>query len=322
MEAFIANNYANYNSKKGYERMVMENYHRIVDNQRETIRYFEETSIQIWYNIESLDYSMHWHPALEIILVLEEDYTIEFPGETMVLKPYDILIIPAGELHHLLARDGGSRVIYLFDFDSISKIGGLSYIVPLLSRPVLINKDNDPQIYRKERDILEAMFAEYANNSTLWELDLYSKLLEFLTTYGRYKLLSNDEIGENASGKQKELVDRLNKAFEYIDNHFTEDITLERAALVAGFSKFHFSRIFKECSGQNFYDYLCFKRIKETEMLLMNQSLSVTEIALRCGFSSPSSFNRTFRRFRNCTPTEYRSMLNKNKMFKDLDIDE
>ena len=90
-----------------------------------------------------------------------------------------------------------------------------------------------------------------------------------------------------------------------------EEITLESIADIAGFSKFHFSRLFKQCSGQNFYDYLCFKRIKTAEMLLLKPTLPITEIALQSGFSSLSTFNRTFKRLKNCTPTEYRNLCSK-----------
>ncbi|ABX43014.1 helix-turn-helix domain-containing protein [Lachnoclostridium phytofermentans] len=70
--------------------------------------------------------------------------------------------------------------------------------------------------------------------------------------------------------------------------------------------------MFKQCSGQNFYDFLSFKRIKSAEMLLLNPDLTITEIALQSGFSSLSTFNRTFKRTKNCTPTEYRDLCSKS----------
>ncbi|MCC8137722.1 MAG: AraC family transcriptional regulator [Clostridiales bacterium] len=88
----------------------------------------------------------------------------------------------------------------------------------------------------------------------------------------------------------------------------TTRLSLETVADVAGFSKYHFSRIFKECSGYNFYDYLCLLRIKAAENLLMSKEHSITEVALLSGFSSLSTFNRMFKKKKGCTPSEYRAL--------------
>ena len=90
--------------------------------------------------------------------------------------------------------------------------------------------------------------------------------------------------------------------------HFNEDISLEDAARKAGLSKFYFSRIFKQYTGQTFYDYLSFLRIQAAETLLKDTSTPVSAIALACGYANISSFNRNFRKFQKCTPSQYRSL--------------
>lgn len=289
----------------------MEDFHRVVDGNYEAVKYMSTSSIRIWYNMESEDYPTHWHPAIEIIMPLENTYTVRVSHEEYVLNPGEILIIPAGELHQLIAPESGSRLIFLIDFSIISKLSGFSYLIPFLSHPVLISEASCPQIYREETSLLEKMMSEYFNDTNLWELVVYSHLLNFFVTYGRYRMTQDDTLPYAHSDKQKELIDKLNCVFDYLDLHYMEDITLEKVADVAGFSKFHFSRLFKQCSGQNFYDYLCFKRIKSAEMLLLKPELSITEIALQSGFSSLSTFNRTFKRQKNCTPTEYRNLCGK-----------
>ena len=85
-----------------------------------------------------------------------------------------------------------------------------------------------------------------------------------------------------------------------------EDITLEEVAAQIGFSKFHFSRLFRQFTDTAFYDYLCARRIKTAEALLLEPGLSITEIALQSGFASISTFNRVFKKFKECTPTEFK----------------
>lgn len=298
--------------QKCRKQQDMEYFHRVVEDNYEPVVYLPGSSVRIWYNEETNDWPTHWHPAIEIIMPLENIYTVKTSQQEYVLNPGDILAIPAGELHWLIAPESGSRLIYLLDFSVISQLNGFSYLMPFLSQPMLITDEVCPQIYRQEAEYLEKMFIEYFSNTNLYELVIYSHLLNFFVTFGRYRMLKDDALFISNAGKQKELIEKLNTVFDYLDAHYMEDITLEKVADVAGFSKFHFSRLFKQCSKQNFYDYLCFKRIKSAEMLLLKPELSITEIALQAGFTSLSTFNRTFKRFKSCTPTEYRSLCSKN----------
>ena len=65
--------------------------------------------------------------------------------------------------------------------------------------------------------------------------------------------------------------------------------------------------------NSTFYDYLIGRRIKASEILLSQQDLSITDVALQAGFSSISTFNRTFKAKKGCTPGEYRALFRKNK---------
>jgi len=289
-------------------------YRRILDGNYELVSYLPGSSIRFWLNDEALDYATHWHPAIEMIMPLENGYTVIVGQEEFRLAPGDILIIPSGALHHLIAPPTGTRLIYLFDFSILSKIRGISYLTPYLSQPTLINRENHEEIYDKQIQLMIRMYIDYFSDNSLRELLAYSHLLEFFATFGGYRMHCEDAVPISSTGirHHKVLMERLNKVFDYLEEHYTEEITLEKAADIAGFSKFHFSRQFKKCSGYSFYDYLCYLRIKSAESLLPNPELSITELALQSGFASLSTFNRTFKRFKNCTPTEYRNLYNRN----------
>ncbi|MDL2301658.1 AraC family transcriptional regulator [Lachnospiraceae bacterium OttesenSCG-928-D06] len=283
---------------------------RIVESNYETVIYPPGSSIRFWLNDESTNYALHWHPALEIIMPLENIYTVTVRQKEYVLNPGDIFIIPAGELHILTAPPTGTRLIYLFDFSILSKIRGFAYLTPYLSNPVLMNKDNYGEIYDAQAKAMIDMCNAYFADDSLRELTVYSLLLNFFVTFGKYRINQEESTPYTtaSAGKQKDLLERLNKVFDHLDEHYMEEITLEMAAGIAGFSKFHFSRMFKQSSGYSFYDYLCYRRIKSAEFLLLKPELSITEIALQSGFTSLSTFNRTFKRFKNCTPSEYRKL--------------
>jgi AraC-like DNA-binding protein len=107
-------------------------------------------------------------------------------------------------------------------------------------------------------------------------------------------------------GRQREYIAKFTQVFSYINENFTQSLTLEELADYAGFSKFHFSRLFKQFTNMALYDYLNQKRISEAELLLLNPNMTVTEVAMQAGFNSISSFNRVFKASKNCTPTQYK----------------
>ncbi|MDR0963246.1 MAG: helix-turn-helix domain-containing protein [Clostridium sp.] len=292
------------------EKQLDESFRRIVDGDYELVDYLPGSSMRLWVNEETCDYDLHWHPAVEMIMPLENSYRVIVKQVEYNLDVGDILIIPAGELHHLFAPPTGIRLIYLFDFSALSNIKAFSYLNTYLSQPIHITERTHPEIYDKEAQLIIQMCKDYNNGDRLRELLVYARVLEFFAHYGQYRMAeaNDDAVAKENPLKHKELLEKLNKAFEFLDSHYTESVTLENVASAAGFSKFHFSRMFKQCSGHNFYDYLCYRRIKSAESLLLNPNLSITEIALQSGFSSLSTFNRTFKRTKNCTPSEYRNL--------------
>ena len=164
----------------------------------------------------------------------------------------------------------------------------------------------------------EIYFAE----EPMWELRMYADILNFFAIISQDRLDKMMTIPSKVGNKQKEYLDKFNSLFTYIDEHYTDDLTLEFAADLTGYSKFHFTRLFKQFSNTTFYDYLCFKRIKVAEELLINPSLSITDVAIRSGFPSISTFNRLFKKLKNCTPTEYRELRERNTFEKIYDVAE
>lgn len=89
---------------------------------------------------------------------------------------------------------------------------------------------------------------------------------------------------------------RINRVMDYIETHLHRDLTLDELASVAAFSKYHFHRIFYSETGETLFRFLQRVRIEKAAALLKaERDLSVTEVALRVGFSNPAAFSRAFR---------------------------
>ena len=84
------------------------------------------------------------------------------------------------------------------------------------------------------------------------------------------------------------------------------DLTLEALASESGYSPIHFSRMFRAATGQTPHNYVLHLRVARARQLLQEPSVSLTEIALECGFSSHSHLTRVFHQFVGMTPSAYR----------------
>ncbi len=279
----------------------------VVANQ-EIVNYHADLSLRIWFNEQTDSYPAHWHQALEIILPVENFYDVEINGSEYHLLPGEILIIPPGEMHMLKAPDSGKRFIFLFDMTNISRFRGFSTIQSLMMQPIRINKTDYTYIYDDMYRLLMQIRNEYFSEGEYREIVIYSHLMNFFVNLGRNHLENNHVFSGSRVYKQKEYLQKFNDILEYIDEHYMDELTLESVAASIGYSKYHFTRLFKQFTDSTFYDYLSFKRLKVAESLLAQPDLSITEIALRSGFSSISTFNRIFRQQKDCTPSEYRAM--------------
>lgn len=283
---------------------------RSVCDTAEAVEYLPDSTLRFWYNNTLTPYESHWHTACEMIIPVEGNYLVTVGQKNWELSPGDIFLIPGGELHTLRSPSRGGRFIFLFDLDFVWRIKGSAYLASCVSAPLLINRSTCPSIYDEEAAIVRQLCLEYLQSDSLRDVAVYTQLLTFLLNYGKHRMSMDDapSLTQSYHTAQKHYAEKFNAVFDYLDRHFAEELTLENVAAVAGFSKFHFSRTFKQLSGYNFYDYLCHRRIKSSEALLMTPGLSVSQIALQSGFSSVSTFNRTFKKLKGCTPTQYRDM--------------
>lgn len=107
------------------------------------------------------------------------------------------------------------------------------------------------------------------------------------------------------SGKLSTL--SLRRVLEYLQDQLHLPHSLEKLAAVAGYSPFHFARLFKTTVGVSPHQYLTQQRIQQSQFLLSDISLPITTIATGLGFDSSSHFAATFRQCTGMSPTSFRA---------------
>lgn len=273
----------------------------------ETVEYNRVSQIRLYNNAEYEDYPAHWHTPIEIVMPTKNNYTALLGKETIELNTGDILLICPGVIHALRSPETGERIIFQAEIGILREIPEVESTLSLIAPAILISQDTAPMIYEQIRDIILAINQEYHSNISLSSAAIYSKVLEMFVLIGR-NYTENVKCFNIGNQKQKEYTEKFIQICNYINEHCTEDLTLDEIAAIAGFSKYHFSRLFKQFSNVTFYKYLNQKRISYAEILLADSSNSITEVALRSGFSSLSAFIRMFKLIKQCTPTEFRNM--------------
>jgi AraC-like DNA-binding protein len=100
----------------------------------------------------------------------------------------------------------------------------------------------------------------------------------------------------------------IDKVVNHIEENYEKELTIGTLARVAGLSEFYFSRIFKKHTGFTIHEYIIKTRVINAKILLKSTKLSILETALKCGFSSESSFCNTFKKVTGMTPGNFKSM--------------
>ncbi len=98
----------------------------------------------------------------------------------------------------------------------------------------------------------------------------------------------------------------IHRAIEFIEAHLHEEISVADMALAAGYSLFHFVRVFNKIVQHTPYDYLMRRRLSNAAQALVNSNRKIIDIALDHCFHSPEVFSRAFKRMFGMQPSQYR----------------
>lgn len=102
---------------------------------------------------------------------------------------------------------------------------------------------------------------------------------------------------QKRSGQENLYIRRINAVIDHARENLKEDLSLDVLAQVAGFSPFHFHRVFKSITGETLSDMVVRLRLERAAVLLRSSpELSITDAAFECGFRSVSVFSRLFKR--------------------------
>ena len=279
---------------------------RILKNDEEIQIVPRNQPLRIFLNQEDVAFPPHRHSAIEAIMPLEGDYRVTVSGHPYDIPPEQLLIIPSQTTHSIERPEGGKRFIYLIDPEIFSELRGFAGVRTLMSDCLLITLETHAPIYHEITQLFLRIQEEYLEERAFRDFAIHGDLCRIFMLLARYQLDQINLFEDSKPEKRKEYFEKLQNAMDFIDKHYAEHLDLDSIAQYSGFSKFYFSRLFKEYTGQTFYDYLTEQRMKAAEDLLARTDTPITDVVFLSGFSSVSTFNRTMKEKNGCSPSEFR----------------
>ena len=121
-------------------------------------------------------------------------------------------------------------------------------------------------------------------------------------------MLQDEYIGKLKQKHESDAERPIRLAKQYIQRHFSDQITLEEVSSVVGLSTAYFSVQFKKAEGEGFAKYLINVRMEQAKILLRETSSSVSEICRRVGYNDLTHFTHTFEKATGVKPAVYRKL--------------
>ncbi|MCB0430945.1 MAG: helix-turn-helix transcriptional regulator [Flavobacteriales bacterium] len=134
----------------------------------------------------------------------------------------------------------------------------------------------------------------------------WMQTLAYLLTLHRDTARAIRRIPAESRAIRNELYDRISKARDYIYGHYHAALSLDVLCRIAGMSKFHFLRVFRECCGMTPYAFIRWIRLYKARELLKTSRLTIEEIAWQVGFSEGTSMQTAFKAAFGITPGHFR----------------
>lgn len=247
----------------------------------------------------------HWHDDVEFILILSGEMFYNINGEIILLHEGEGVFVNARQFHFGYS-DNKKECIFICILIHpmmlcLTKSIEQNYINPIILNPNIpfyhfqkMNKWEYNILYNIKNiyDIRNDKIAELKIHNEI--LNIWIALCENIVTIQKIDNFKNNNLST------------LKNMISFITQHYKEKISLEMIAISGNVGKTGCCAIFKKYIYKTPIEYLTEFRLRKGLELLCNTDMTILEISYEVGFSGASYFSETFRKFYDCTPSEYR----------------
>jgi AraC-like DNA-binding protein len=253
---------------------------------------------------------LHYHPEIELIYIVKgtgdlfvgDSFISYGPGDLFLLGPNQSHVFKSDPVYFEDSEDNSCKTISVFFheeslgdcFFNLDETSNIRNLIERSGRGIQFDVSVSDVEAPKILELLE-----------LSDFDRFLSILSILNT-----LSTTENFDYLATiGSSVPLIEQKNhkvdKVFNFILDHFHEDIKLEDVANIANYSQAAFCHFFKEHTQKTFVQYLIEVRISNACKMLRNTDYNISQICYESGFNNVSNFNRQFKKLTGMSPSAY-----------------
>jgi AraC-like DNA-binding protein/mannose-6-phosphate isomerase-like protein (cupin superfamily) len=249
------------------------------------------------------EFPEHRHADFEMNFCISGEFDIFIDRKSYHVSEGCTTFVPSMCSHAIPKQENERSVLTLIVGTSFLK-KHFNEFTSLIAEPKILDLNEDENLKIKE------LFLECAE--TIRSNDGKDELLIMGNIYKVFSLIKKTlscDVVESAKESDFRKIENIEKALELIYYNYKEEISIDYAASITGYSKSNFCKIFKKIVGESFHKALNRQRASCAAGLLRMSNMSVSAIAVEVGFNETKAFCRVFKDIYGISPGEYRKNL-------------
>jgi AraC-like DNA-binding protein len=259
--------------------------------------------LSIYLNTD-FSFRAHWHTDFELAYVESGSIYVSINNDRRKLVKGDIAICTSGDIHYYEKAEISSKILLLVfkpEFFGFPANWPDSHQLACS----FIQKDCvAPNELTHIKHLLYSLMEERRSKKEFYDLFVKAKVLELCGSILRYFPTNASDISSKAKNFSK--LKTMQEILVYIENNFTEDISLQYLADKFNLDAFNLSKAFNSVTGKNLKTYINTLRIYKAEDIILNSKKPLIHIAMECGFNSIRTFNRAYKGIKGYVPSSIR----------------
>ena len=267
------------------------------------------TSLKFLRNENIKSHVWHYHPEIELIFVCGGSGKRQIGSNISYFSDGDLVLMGSNLPHCGMTNENTNN-----DYEMVIQfkpdfLGENFFELPEMQKiSALLEKSKAGIVFSENiKKQIGQQIVVMPESASLEKLMKFLEILDALASTSDYRILN---AGKYYLQTQVEDNERINLIFNYVKDHFKEQITLEQVADLANMKVPSFCRYFKKITNKTFTQFVNEYRITHSLKLLAEQPLSITEVCFESGFNNFSYFNKTFKEYIQKSPSQYRKEFN------------
>lgn len=250
----------------------------------------------------------HWHEELEIAYVKSGTLKFQIPSKSLLLTKGDCIVINSNVLHGAIAAPKYELQSLVFHPRLVTGNNDSAFAIKYLS-PLVAHTPFAGYVLKAQEAPAQIAYFQQAFEALALDMPGFEFTVRAALSQICYFLYEHfkPEVFPKAGGPNLDQL-RIRNMLEYIHTYFSDPIILSDIAKAADIGERECLRCFKRTIQLSPMQYLLKYRVmKGADLLLQKPEKGISQIALLCGFDSPSHFSKMFRRYYGYSPKEYRN---------------